>query len=204
MKGVVLFLVLVVGFFVAPALVAFGRVRHVRPRRGSLLAPLADVATARVVLVAVVVVVEGLVAVDRFFEGFAVAVGDAPEIQRDTVALKVGLGVTSVACVLALALVAWGMRSAMRVSRSVRRVREEGERADAPRGTTPSIDFGIGDAFWVFRKPQAVGYRETADNPEWARGTPPPAWAPFVGPVLDLLYGLAFVLLCRLDWALAT
>ena len=196
------FALLLAFLFVAPALVAYLRARRVDARRGSLLATVARIATARAVLVVGVVIVEAIIAFLRFFETFAVAVGDAPAFDENlTPTARAALIVPSLAVIASLVLFVLGLRTAVRIRRASRRVRNDADRADPPAQARPAIDFGVGDAFWVFRHEHAAGYRETAGSLEWARGTPPPDWAPFVVPVLDALYGLSFGLLCAASFA---
>jgi hypothetical protein len=203
---VVLFLLALIALFVAPAGIAFGQSQRSRPRSGSMLATMARIAMVRAITVVVVLVVEGVAAFSRFFDSFAVAVGDAPSFERMprawvTAALVTTL-VTTLALLVSIVLFVYGLLTALRIRRVSLWVRADADRADPPRDAKPTIDFGVGDAFWVFRHTHASGYRESAKTLEWAHGTPPPPWAPFVAPALDMMYGLAFALLCAANFAM--
>ena len=182
--------------FITPAVLAYARSQQTHARSGSLQATMSRIATVRAILVIGVVLIEGVVVFMRAAESFSDV-----DPMRVTPTVLAGLCVATIAVLSSAVLFVYGLRTALRIRRASVRVRTEGERADPPAQLQPSIDFGVGDAFWVFRHAHAAGYRETAARLEWARGTPPPEWAPLVVPVLDVLYGLCFALLCAASFA---
>lgn len=176
--------------FMLPALVASRRAQRLDPRPGSLLAPTVELARTRLVLVVVATLGQALVIV-------AAPKGDY--IDHGVVLVYLAMIATGVVGLWMLIDCARGLFIAIRIALAARRVRGDAEVGPMPGGGHPTLDFGVGQTCWLFRSNRAARYREPAASVEWALGTPPPRWAAFVGPALDLLYAMAFFLIAGFD-----
>lgn len=174
------------GFAVAvlPAFAARWLAMRSRPRPGSMLAEAAQFATARCWVIGVAA-------------AFHIVVFITPGL--------IALGVLATLCAGLLLTIGFvgGVAFALQARRLIHRTRTEAERTDAVPASPPELDFGVGDPVWVFNKGRETAYRQPAGPTEWARGTPPPVWSLFVGPALDVLYGIGLMMLLAFESAAA-